>query len=45
MGSHDISIKFTQANFHKCMTWLQNQGKDVESGQRHISMWVCHHEN
>jgi hypothetical protein len=24
---------------------LKNQGKDVESGQRHISMWVCDHEN
>jgi len=24
---------------------LKTQGKDVESGQRHISMCVCDHEN
>ncbi len=23
MGLHDISIKFAQANFYKCMTWLR----------------------
>lgn len=27
MGLHDISIKFAQANFYKCMTWLKKPWK------------------